>query len=66
MNLGHWQKLQKVHIQSLSIAGAEIELSFALWAAVSEMQVNFPKLPCRLCSLYFTSLYFKTSLDETT
>ena len=43
MKLGHWQKFQKLH--SLSTQGAEIELMFALRAAVSEILTIFLKLP---------------------
>ncbi len=41
MKLGNWQKIQKLHIYSVSAVGVEIELIFALWAVVSEIQANF-------------------------
>ncbi len=43
MNLGHWQNSQKLHIYSLSTpgGGVEIELTFALRAAVAKIRGEF-------------------------
>ncbi len=40
MKPGHWPKFQKLHIHFLP-QGVEIELIFTLWAAVSEIRVDF-------------------------
>ena len=45
MKLGHWQKLKKLQLYSLSTPGVEFEHIFALRAAVSEIRPNFSKLP---------------------
>ncbi len=41
MKLGKWPKLQKVHMYPLSTHWVEIELIFALWAAVSKIMADF-------------------------
>ncbi len=41
MKLGNWPKCQKLHINSCSIPRVEIELIFALQAAVSEIRADF-------------------------
>ena len=41
MELGHWLKFQKLYIYSLSSPGSEINLTFALRAAVSEIRTDF-------------------------
>ena len=38
MKLGHWQKFQKLYIHSLSTPGGGSKLSFALQAAVPQLE----------------------------
>ena len=42
MKLGHWQKFQQFHIySSFHPNGLKLNLFFALWAAISEIQAHF-------------------------
>ena len=41
MKLGHWQKIQELHMYSLSTPGVKIEVIFDQWVAVSEMRADF-------------------------